>query len=365
MSRERVDYLELLRSISRSAADRRKTLLALYGLLIFLLLGLLVVAAGRIQLLGDPAAQLETTFLRPLLALTDLCAGGFAAGRWGLLAGVGLGVVVAALAVNSFFGLAVSRMAAIELTCDRRAEVDEALRFARTHWWWAFLAPASLLAGALLLLGAAALLLGLGRASESLLLVAAPLALILAIGAVVLVAGILAGGILAGPTIATEWSDAFDAITRVYGYSFAHAHRVILYRMGGALALAFAAVTTGFRALLVLGGFHLALLVGMGSARTKALYSAILLEPPGGLPFPATLGAWTLVTCVVVFLTLQVARLLVHRLVLVQGIYLLLRLRIDKVALTTIDGYRPDDSSYDPTAQGFELVEVEEELSTE
>ena len=32
------------------------------------------------------------------------------------------------------------------------------------------------------------------------------------------------------------------------------------------------------------------------------------------------------------------------------------------VALDNIDGYRPDDSDFDPTAQGFEYVEVQEGL---
>ena len=40
----------------------------------------------------------------------------------------------------------------------------------------------------------------------------------------------------------------------------------------------------------------------------------------------------------------------------------LLRLRVDRVPMDNIDGYRPDDSDYDPTAQGFELLEVEEEI---
>jgi hypothetical protein len=92
---------------------------------------------------------------------------------------------------------------------------------------------------------------------------------------------------------------------------------------------------------------------------------AVLQEPAAGPPFPRTVAAWTLVACVAVLLTLAVARLLVYRSVLQQAVYLLLRLRIDRVPLATIDGYRPDDSAYDPIAQGFELVEVEEEIPAE
>ena len=175
----------------------------------------------------------------------------------------------------------------------------------------------------------------------------------------------LAGGILAWPAISTEWSDAFDAVTRVYGYSFAHAYRLLMYRTGALLAFFGAVASRGLRALLVLCGFYVVLRVGLGADKTQVLLDTVLLEPPQGLPLPETLAGWTLLACASVYFTLLVARLLVFRLVLHQSIYLLLRLRMDKVPLDNIDGYRPDDSDFDPTAQGFELVEVEEELSAE
>jgi hypothetical protein len=365
MSPERVDHLDLLRIARRSAGDQRKVLLTVYGLLLFVPVGLLVLAFGRSFLFDGFLAEMGTTFLRPAVATAGFFRAAFEAGAWGLLAGVLLGIWLAAMLVGSFFGLAVTRMAAIELTCDRRGDVGEALRFARRHWHWAFLTPACLILAAVILLGAAAARLALGRVSELLLVVAAPCALVLALGAVVIVFGLLAGGGLAWSTIATEWSDAFDAITRVYGYSFAHSYRVLLYRIGAFIAWCGAVLSRGFRALLVLGGFYLALVVGLGRAHVDALFDAALLEPPGGPPLPQTVAGWTIVACIAIFLTMQVARLLVFRLVLRQGIYLLLRLRVDRVPLDNIDGYRPDDSAFDPTAQGFELVEVEEELPAE
>ncbi|MHC4164934.1 MAG: hypothetical protein ACYSUM_22700, partial [Planctomycetota bacterium] len=300
-----------------------------------------------------------------IAAIADFFSGAFAAGRWGLMATVLLSSWVTWMVVGSFFGLAVTRMAAIELTCDRRAEVREAVRFARGRWHWAFLTPSCLLFGAVLLIAAAAGVMMLGRISGALLIVAAPAAFVLAITAVILLLGLLAGGILAWPTIATEWSDAFDAVTRVYGYSFTHSYRVLVYRVGAGLTLLGAVITRGFRAVLVLLGFYVALLVGFGREQTTALLNAVLLEPAQGLPFPQTVAGWTLVTCVAIFLTFLLARLLVYRLVMRQAVYLLLRLKIDKVPFDNIDGYRPDDSAYDPTAQGFELMEVEEEVVAE
>ena len=365
MTELRVDLLELLRSARRAAWDQRKVFLALYGLLLLVPLALCIVALGRWALFDGLGTELQVTFLRPIAATTDFFQGAFATGSWGLMGAVLLGIWVVSMLVGSFFGLAVTRMAAIELTCERRADVGEALRFARSHWHWGFLTPAGLLFGALLLVGLAAAALTLGRVSEFLLVVAAPVAFVLVVTAVILLVGLLAGGMLAWPTIATEWSDAFDAITRVYGYSFAHSYRVLLYRAGAGIALLGAVCTRGLRAALVLAGFYLALLVGFGQQRTADLLNAVLLEPAQGLPFPQTVAGWTLLACGAVFLTLLLARLLVFHLVLRQVIYLLLRHRIDKVPLNSIDGYRPDDSAYDPTAQGFELVEVEEEIRAE
>lgn len=365
MEERRIEVLELLRRIRKSAGDQRKIFLALYGLLLFVPMALVVVAIGRASLSGDFGAELEAVFLRPVAGTRGFLAAAFGAGRWGLLSGVLLGLWFVAMAAGSFFGLAITRMAAIELTCERRAEVKEALRFAGRHFLWAFLTPSGLLLAVLVLLGLAAAALSLGRISELLLAVAAPVALVLCLTAVLLVAGLVAGGILAWPTIATEWSDAFDAITRVYGYSFSHSHRVFLYRLGAGLVLLGAVLARGLRAAFALLCFYLALVVGFGLDRSKELVDSVLMEPAAGPPFPRTVAAWTLVACVAVLLTLAVARLLVYRIVLQQAVYLLLRLRIDKVPLATIDGYRPDDSAYDPIAQGFELVEVEEEIPAE
>ena len=361
---ERVEVLEVLRVVRRSAGDMRKVFLALYGLLLLVPLVLLIVAAGRAALHGDFPDELVGTFLRPIQGMFGLFSDAFAEGAWGLIGVVLLGIWLVVTLVGSFFGLAITRMAAVEITSERRSDVREAVRFARRHWHWGFLTPAGLVAGALTLLLLASLLMGLGRISELFVIVAAPGALVMVAAAVALLAGLLAGGMLAWPAISTEWSDAFDAITRVYGYSFAHGFRLLVYRTGALFAFLIAVTLRGLRTLFVLAAFYLVLRVGLGPERTGLLLDTVLLEPPQGLPLPETLAGWTLLACATVYLTLLVARLLVLRLVLHQAIYLMLRLRVDKVPLDNIDGYRPDDSDFDPTVQGFELVEVEEELKS-
>ncbi|MHC4938593.1 MAG: hypothetical protein ACYTHK_06460 [Planctomycetota bacterium] len=365
MSEAPVEPLELLRRVRRCASDQRKILLALYGLLLLLPLSLFVIGCGRAVVFGGFGTQVAATFMRPVQATGELFLGAWQDANWAVIGGVLLGIWVAGLLVGSFFGMAVTRMAAVELTSDRRSDLKEALDFARNHWHWGFFTPAGLLFGAIALVGVAGGLFFLGRILEILLVFAAPAALLLVIGAVVLIMGLFAGGILAWPTIATEWSDAFDAITRVYGYSFAHAPRVAAYRIGVFLLMIGAIFLRGLRACIVLGLLALALRIGLGHETAGNLIDGMMLEPPQGLPLPQTLAAWALAACVSVFLSLQVARLAVLRSALYQAMYLLLRRHIDRVPMDNIDGYRPDDSAFDPTAQGFVLTEVEEELRTE
>lgn len=357
--------LDLLRDVRRSASDRRKVFLALYGLFAFAPLALGVVALGRAGLFGGFGDQLDATFRRPVQATTAFFREAALSGRWGLLTATLFGLWLAGALVGSFFGLAVTRMAAVELTCRRRSEAKEALRFAARNWFWALFAPLSLLAGAAALLGAAVLLLRLPALFDPLLVVAGPLALLLCAGAAFLLAGLLAGGFLTSPCIATEWSDSFDAVSRVYGYGFGHAHRLLAYRCGGAFVMLCATLARGARVALVLLLFYAVLVAGLGAERATSLLHGIFLEPPQGLLIPPSAGGWAVLLAVAALLTALLARLLVLRVVLRQATYLLLRLRVDKVPMETIDGYRPDDSAYDPVAQGFELVEVEEEIKAE
>ena len=141
----RLDHLDLLRAAGRAAADRRKLFLALYGMLLFLPLALLVLACGRAALHGDLVVQISETFVRPVQATGEFVETALYDGRWLLMALVLLGIWLVARLMHSFFGLAVTRMLAIEITCGRRAEVKEAIRFARGHWFWGFITPASLI----------------------------------------------------------------------------------------------------------------------------------------------------------------------------------------------------------------------------
>jgi hypothetical protein len=80
-----VEPLELLRRVRRCATDQRKTLLALYGLLLLLPLSLVVVALGRTVLFGGIGEQLAATFLRPVQAAGELLFGAWQTGTWAVV----------------------------------------------------------------------------------------------------------------------------------------------------------------------------------------------------------------------------------------------------------------------------------------
>ena len=81
MEGQRIETLELLRKIQRSAGDQRKIFLALYGILLFVPLCLLVVAAGRSALGGALGGEVEAVFLRPVAATLGFFSAAFEAGR--------------------------------------------------------------------------------------------------------------------------------------------------------------------------------------------------------------------------------------------------------------------------------------------
>lgn len=138
---------------------------------------------------------------------------------------------------------AVARMAALHATRDQRVSAAGALRFAAGRWVWFLLTPLLplLLAGVL----------GLALAGGGLVLFNLPvlevlggLLFFLAIGAGLAIACLLAlevaGGHLMYPAVAVEDTDAFDAVSRAFGYVLGRPWRCLFYSF---VALAYGAVT--------------------------------------------------------------------------------------------------------------------------
>ncbi|HVG93768.1 MAG TPA: hypothetical protein VND21_04935 [Planctomycetota bacterium] len=266
---------DLWHRAGRSARDHRKRLLALYGVTLSPVALVLAVLAHRVLTgVGLDLAGLRRPITWVLGPLRDAWMGDqdLSALLWVLLAALALSVVW------GFFGGAISRMAAVDLSSERREPPGAALAFARRHARGFIGAKATLWAGALVPLGGAILVSYAGRLPDpfgSLLLVPAVLVVaVLVVGAVVAASLGAAAGFLSSPTIACEDSDAFDAVSRVYGYAAAGLPRLVGVRLvflGGVL------LGSGWRALrtggaLLLGA--LAIEAGAGEDRLDRLLAA-------------------------------------------------------------------------------------------
>jgi hypothetical protein len=142
------------------------------------------------------------------------------------------------LAVWSFFGGAITRIAAVELAKDERIEFGEATRFASVHRGSYLWAPLSVAAAALVF----ALCImavgwvcdatwgwwGLGKA---LLVLGFPLALLGGLLILLLAIGGLLGCGLMFPAVSAEGTDAFDAVSRAFSYVFSRPWRFLWYHL--------------------------------------------------------------------------------------------------------------------------------------
>jgi hypothetical protein len=223
---------DLWQRTGRAARDDRKRLLCLYAVLA---MPPTLLVAGALARLLTGAELALATMRRPVAYVFDpvreawmhddalgallfvLVSAVFLAVPWGILGG------------------AVSRMAAVDLAAGRRETPGEALAFARRHARGFVGAKATLWAGALVPAAVAMLAALLAR-------LPGPLGTVGSVVAVVVVpalalAAVVAGSLgalaawVAGPTIAAEDSDAFDAVSRVYSYAAAGLPRLLAVRL--------------------------------------------------------------------------------------------------------------------------------------
>ena len=147
------------------------------------------------------------------------------------------------LAIWSFFGGAITRIAAVELARDERIELGEATRFANARYGSYLWSPLSVIVAALVF---ALCIMGMAWVCDAtwswglgklLLIVGLPLAL-LGGGLILLLAigGILGLGLMF-PAVSAEGTDAFDAVSRAFSYVFSRPWRFLWYH---AVAIAYA-----------------------------------------------------------------------------------------------------------------------------
>lgn len=128
-----------------------------------------------------------------------------------------------AICVWSFFGTAISRMAAVQFAVDERVSLKEAGKFAGFKWLWTVSAPLMPIAGVLglwLLCVAGGWIARIPSAGPILVGVFWFIPLLLSFAMVLLLLGLAFGWPLMVATISTQGSDAFDGFSRSFDYVY-------------------------------------------------------------------------------------------------------------------------------------------------
>jgi len=136
-----------------------------------------------------------------------------------------------ALAVWALFGGAIVRMATVQLATGDRVGLAAAMRFAAKKWLSFVIAPLLPVLG-IVLCAIPIAILGLLTGADVGAVVAAvlwPLALIAGLLMALLALGLIFGWPLMAATIATEGTDAFDALSRSYAYVFQRPLHYLFY----------------------------------------------------------------------------------------------------------------------------------------
>jgi hypothetical protein len=271
-----------------------------------------------------------------------------------------LGALLVATAVWSLFGVAVSRIAAVEIAREDRMRTAEALSFAWKRWPSSFASLIacslgfSFFAGLVWLVSVPASIPAAGPWFGLVAAIAWPFLLLGGFVATLIALGTVFGFPLFYPAIAAEGTDAFDAISRGFSYVYSRPWHALWYAF---VSLVHGAVSTAF-----IYGFGIAMLfvtcapirLGMGAkfnhvidfATGQTSYDAVVSAGGIGLGWMAVLmTAWLLLT---VGMTLAYA--LSYMQSQLTMIYFLLRQRVDEMPITYVFEDRGDEEAPAPSA---------------
>ncbi len=354
---------ELWHAAGRAAGDPQKRRVALLGVLWStpaLLLG-----AFLSRLLADPGAALDGIG-RPLQYVLGPLQDAYVADHdVALLGYVALQGLLLSL-VWGFFGGALGRLVAVDLTHGRREETPAAYAFARSHWRGFVGAKAALFVGTVLPLAAAAGLAALGRidgAFGSLLLGVAAVGIVaLVVLGVFVGACWLVAGFLTTPTIACEDSDAFDALSRTFGYAGAGLPRLTLWRLALLGGVLIGGLWRAARIVVVVVVTLAVLRLGAGAETMERVHAVLgaFGEPGDAARLGVTWGDHVAAVVLAIVLFALVAWWLADLLVRVAcartAVFLLTRERVERVPPTQL-GTEPEARPWqDAEAAGFEHV---------
>jgi hypothetical protein len=289
-----------------------------------------------------PSDAADWLFLSPLMDvwrdLSQPFAMAFAptasAGRFWYVALCGLW----GLAIWGLAGGAICRISAVEFTRGEQLSLGQVLSFARQKWPSLIAAPLYPMFGVILaaiplaILGLISRGGGFGVAILGLLW---PLVLIAGAIMAVLLVGLFFNWPLMWPTIATEGTDSFDALSRSYAYTFQRPLRYLGYVILAAIVGLLAGLLVHFFALVILSVAHWAVAWGGGARTGQFLFHAERLT--GAAHFGAKLIQFWIATIGLFVNAFGFAYFFVAS----TAIYLLLRFHVDAVEADEV--YLPDD----------------------
>ncbi len=195
-----------------------------------------------------------------------------------------IGFTISIVAIWGFFGGAISRIAAYEIAKDgERLETSRALKFARRKFWAFFMAPFICLIGFFFfafcnfaggLIGRVLDFLYVGGPLIAILL---PLALLSGFIMGLILVGTAAGWPLFVPAVATEGTDAFDAVSRGFSYVYSRPWHYVWYQL---VSTAYGYVSIGFVILFAVLLCHLGLKAGECGFDKVIGYKSAPLDDP-------------------------------------------------------------------------------------
>lgn len=245
--------------------------------------------------------------------------------------------------VWGFFGGAMTRAAAYQLTTEERLGTGAALRFAAKQWRSYFAGPIIPLLG-LFFVGLGVSVLGLLLSFDASVIVAGilwPLALIGGVLLALLFFGLFLGWPLLWGSVSSDGPDSFEAIGRAYNYTYQRPLHYLFYATVAALlgAIGWAAVQAFFTVLLGLTNWAAAWWVGQ-ERFTSVVFGPLDLQSARGIG-AVVLRFW--IECVKL---LAVGYLFSYFWSATAGIYLLMRRQVDAVELDEV--FLEDESQEPP-----------------
>ena len=355
---------DLWHAARREGHDVRKRVVAALGLVIGMAAAVGVAVVAR--LVGGEALA-DVPWTRPVELVLGPLRGAWLEDRDLALGLQLLAHAVVLLLVAARFGGELHRLAIVDLAGAPRESGADARRFARRHLRAFYGARMAYVAGVIVPIVAIGALALAGRLPGALggigLAVAVAVGGALAILAALVALGGAFGGFLTGPLVAAEGADAFDAVTRAYGYTLDGLPMLLVRRAWFFVGVLLGSAVRALRGLLALLFGHAALSVGAPEAwaRARAVLAAGGTPPDAdrlGLGFGDHLAA-AVALAVLAGYVLYVLADFVSRVVCARSaVYLLTRRERDHVPVQVLraaprvrEATRPEDAGFEEVAR--------------